>query len=39
MTFTPIIPSSYQEDRVELIEAIQALYELRALLGQGAPQR
>lgn len=27
MTFTPIIPSSYQEDRVELIEAIQALID------------
>ena len=27
MTFTPIIPSSYQEDRVELIAAIQALID------------
>ena len=27
MSFTPIIPSSYQEDRVELIAAVQALID------------
>lgn len=27
MTFTPILPTSYQEDRVELIEAVQALID------------